>query len=377
MIEDWRPAVAKNQEERLRADPLCQNAGIGEASVPQQIGERRVWVISRYADVVEAFRKPTLFSSVNGVAYEPPAPCPTILELDPRSHASARRRVGRRFDRKAVGRLRPVIKKVVGDRLAMVKPGDDAVLDFAAHVPPAVALEILGIDGEHLPAAKKAIAQILTDDGASVGGSSIREIVRQWAAGMPAGLLADVLESGRETSQAADLDELTTWALVVLLGGQETTACAIGGSLVLLERFGAQKLVQHTGFESVVLDEMLRLISPTLYMVRTLHGDVTVGGQRMQAYDRAVLDIALANRDSSTFARPNEFRPGVHSKPPIAFGSGPHTCLGRWIAREMTAEAIKTVVLGRPDVAVDWRQADWDVSGNVRVLRRVPFVRRS
>ena len=93
-------------------------------------------------------------------------------------------------------------------------------------------------------------------------------------------------------------------------------------------------------------DEMLRWWTPVMTFRRTATADCEVGGQRICAGDKVVVSFTSANRDVAVFADPDRFDPGRQPSPHLAFGHGPHFCLGSHLARAQM-QALFTEVLAR------------------------------
>jgi len=70
---------------------------------------------------------------------------------------------------------------------------------------------------------------------------------------------------------------------------------------------------------------------------RTVTSDTVLGTQRLRTGDKVVLYYVSANRDETVFTQPERFDPRRSPNPHLAFGVGPHFCLGWHVAR---AEAI-------------------------------------
>jgi cytochrome P450 len=93
------------------------------------------------------------------------------------------------------------------------------------------------------------------------------------------------------------------------------------------------KLVRDPTLLETAIDEILRWTSPGRHLVRTATTDTNVGGQRIRAGDSVALFFASANRDEAVFRSPGEFQVDRQPNPHLAFGSGPHFCLGVHLAR--------------------------------------------
>ena len=95
------------------------------------------------------------------------------------------------------------------------------------------------------------------------------------------------------------------------------------------------------------IEESLRFEPPVLFLLRTVKDDTTIGTTQVVEGDRIVMGIASANRDESCYERSEEFRLDRAGEPEhLAFGAGPHLCLGNHLAR-MEAKVVVEEYLRR------------------------------
>ena len=95
-------------------------------------------------------------------------------------------------------------------------------------------------------------------------------------------------------------------------------------------------------------EELLRYTSPVVYMRRTATRDAALGGQAIKAGQKVVMFFGAANRDAAHFAEPHALRLDRTPNEHMAFGNGPHVCLGQHLAR-IEIDAVLTEVLTRMD----------------------------
>jgi len=150
----------------------------------------------------------------------------------------------------------------------------------------------------------------------------------------------------------------------LLLGGNVTTADLIATGVDLLLRHPAQLARLRAAPELIgpAVEEVLRFEPPTNGTQRVASQEVEIGGCRLQPGQVAAVMIAAANRDPAVFADPHSFDIGRRGAPHIAFGGGPHLCIGAPLARLEARTAIAGIIgrfphlrLADPDAPPQWR----------------------
>ena len=113
-------------------------------------------------------------------------------------------------------------------------------------------------------------------------------------------------------------------------------------------------------------EELLRWTSPVIYMRRTATRDARIGGQAIKSGDKVVMYFGAANRDPAVFNRPDRLDLSRPENPQIAFGTGPHGCLGQHIARieidAMLREVLTRMADFRLAAPVEWLASNF-ISG--------------
>jgi cytochrome P450 len=130
-------------------------------------------------------------------------------------------------------------------------------------------------------------------------------------------------------------DDLLSFAQFVLLAGNETTRNAISRGMLALAAHPAERerLRADPALLPLAADEILRWTTPVRVLRRTLLRDTVLRGQRLRAGDSALLLYCSANRDEAVFDEPYAFRVDRRPNEHLAFGIGPHYCLGANLAR--------------------------------------------
>jgi cytochrome P450 len=150
-------------------------------------------------------------------------------------------------------------------------------------------------------------------------------------------------------------DEIDALTMSLLLGGVRTTAASIDNVLWHLDddRDLRQAVIARPEILGAVVDELVRIYSPSPLVARTVVEDIELAGAQLKAGDRIAAAICSANLDPARFGDPATVNPerkdGLH----LAFGVGTHYCLGIWLAKLEITHAVGQFLARLPDYAVD------------------------
>src|SRR5438128_12222667 len=165
-----------------------------------------------------------------------------------------------------------------------------------------------------------------------------------------------------------DMEFLLFFLLLVDAGGDTTRNLLSGGLLALMdhpEHF--TWLMEDVGARlPAAREELLRWTSPVIYMRRTAKRDAELAGETIKEGDKVVMYFGAANRDPAAFDRPDVLDLSRPENPHIAFGTGPHGCLGQHIARieidAMLREVLTRMKAFEPAAPVEWLPSNF-ISG--------------
>jgi hypothetical protein len=129
--------------------------------------------------------------------------------------------------------------------------------------------------------------------------------------------------------------ERLSYYMLLATAGHDTTAYAMTGGLHALATHPEQmdRLRHEPALLPSAIEEILRWTSPVRHFLRTATADTELAGQPIKAGECVALLFAAANRDPAVFADPDMFRIDRSPNPHLAFGLGPHFCLGLHLAR--------------------------------------------
>ena len=286
-----------------------------------------------------------------------------LLNLDAPDHTRIRGLVTKAFTPRRVAALRPRIEQIVEALLDDVaKRGDcELIRDLAHPLPVIVIAELLGVPAKDRDAFRDwsgGVAQIIDPLNAERGMARARESATALASyfrGMLALRRAEPRDDLLSAMIAAEQDgrvlgegDLLSLCTLLLAAGHETTTNLIGNAVLALLRFPdqAERLRAQPSLMPTAVEEFLRFDSPVQFTDRVALEDVEFGGQRIPRGRPVGLLLAAANHDPAQFAAPHRLDVARADNRHVAFGGGPHFCLGAPLAR-LEAEIALAALLRR------------------------------
>src|SRR5262249_8821927 len=148
--------------------------------------------------------------------------------------------------------------------------------------------------------------------------------------------------------------ELASFFILLVVAGNETTRTALSHALVLLTENPDQRRLLLDDFESRIagaVEEIVRYVSPVIWMRRSLTRDAVVKRQPYREGDKGVLFYGSATGDESVFDEPLRFDITRSPNPHVGFGgAGPHFCLGAHLARREISVMLRELLRRVPDI---------------------------
>ena len=278
----------------------------------------------------------------------------SMMFVNPPDHGRMRHVFAGTFTPRRLGALEPVILRVADDLLdRMADAGSgvvDFVADFAYPLPARVMSEFIGIPEADLPWYRERVDRI--DEFLDVAGKTPQRLAAANTAGAElrafyADLLAhrrrapgeDLISGLVEAVDAGGVDltedELISNLIVLFNASFVTTVYMFSNGLPVLLAHPevAAALPGDPELTAGVVDEILRLQSPVHFLARAAPRDAVLGGVPVPRDQNVLLVIAAANRDPARFPDPDRFDPRRSGPPSLAFGIGPHYCLGAAVSR--------------------------------------------
>jgi cholest-4-en-3-one 26-monooxygenase len=341
------------------------------------------WAVTKYQDIVTVSKDPHAFSSYRGgtnIKDYPPADLDVIrmlmLNMDPPQHTKFRRLTAMGFTPRMIAGMEAYIRRAAREIVDDVieRGACDFVKDIAAELPLTVIADMLGVPqadrhrvfdwSNRLIGFDDPEFQTSLEDARAAAAEMwayANELAEQ-RRGQEGRDLVTVLVNARIDGEQLTEMEFDAFFLLLSVAGNETTRHLIsGGMLALIEHPEArEKLRAQPTLLTSGVEEMLRWVTPVIHFRRTATRDVEVRGQQIEEGEKVVLFYASANRDEEIFPDGHVFDVARTPNEHLAFGTGPHSCLGLNLAR-LEIKIIFEEILGR--------MHDMALAGPVRRLR--------
>jgi cytochrome P450 len=315
--------------------------------------EHRFWMVTEMADIRNCFQNPATFSNSAVTPDSPNPPFMWIPEmLDPPLHTKWRQKLGPFFAPGAVERLKPRVYEVINEIIDGVidQGGCDYVDAVALRFPNTIFMEIMG-----LPVKDAAQFQIWETAILHAGPSSQDEAMQAMGAvmGYFGELVAERRKEPREDMLSIALtwtingepvtnEDLLSFCLLMFMAGLDTVAMQLAYSTwhLALHPEDRKRLVEDPSLWDSAIEEFLRyyaFVSPG----RKVMEDTEIAGCPVKKGDMLWMPIASANRDANEFPDADKVIIDRTENRHLAFGAGPHRCLGSHLARRELRVALE------------------------------------
>ena len=379
--------------EALR-DPDAAAAVLREHDPVHWSPTHRAWLLTRYDDVVAAFREPALSSDrvrplMSARQDRPDAEGPgtshRVLGLisewmvvtDPPAHTRLRRQAGAAFKQQQIAAMEARIQGIVDDLVdgfLAAGPRGDLIAGVAYPLPAIVIAEMLGAppaDRDRFRAWSDELALVAFGAGGDARpdrheralrgleemAGYFRELVdhrrREPGGDMLSAMMAGDGSAGDEPRLSDD--ELVGMCALLLFAGHETTTNAIANAVRLLTADPdlRDRVRDDPALVAPAVEEALRLEGPIKVLVRWVVADHEVRGRTIRAGERVYLLLCGANRDPERFEHPDAVDLARSRPNHVAFGRGIHACIGAQLARLETRVAVGTLLRRLPGLRVE------------------------
>lgn len=341
-------------------------------------GRRRIWLVTRYDDVVSLLKDDRFVkdqAKVSGaVAWVPAFARPlsrNMLDVDEPDHRRLRALVSQAFSARMVQAMRSRTEEIVEQLLSQASQRDriEVVADYAVPIPTTIIAEILGVPEADRARFHRWTGAIVASDTSGIAMVQalpavwqmvryLRKMVAQKRS-RPGDDLTSALIAARDGSDGLSEDELLAMIFLLLVAGHETTTNLIANAIFHLSTHHEQRerLTASPELAPAAVEELLRYDGPLLTATeRFTVAPTVVNGVTIPKGALVYGAIASANRDERIFADPDRLDLGRKPNRHISFGDGPHFCAGAALARMEAQIAIPAFLRRFPD----WRPpANW------------------
>jgi cytochrome P450 len=331
-----------------------------------------------------------------------------LLFRDPPDHTRIRALVAKAFTPRRVEQLAGRIEEIVDELLdtALAAGHTEFMSEVAYPLPARVICELVGVPAEdyplfveHAPGLARSIdpAPMLTTAAADAADAAVETlsayldelIARRREA--PGDDLLSALIAAEDDGATLSHDELVATVLLLVMAGHETTANVLGNAVARLVRDpaaraeldrlaaadepgdGRRTLLSDGPSLRTAVEEFLRLDGPVQIAQRITRQPVRLGGVDIPAGRIVLVMLAAANRDPAAFAAPERLDLGRTPNPHLAFGSGPHYCIGAPLARLELQVALRALAQRLPPEARITGRAEVRASFTVRGYAMLPL----
>lgn len=364
----------------VRADPFPLYRRLLEEDPVHDTGFG-LWLVSSYDDCRAALRDPRFSAEFRTMAnYEETmvavgrdTPVQELMERlmlfrDPPDHTRLRGLVQRAFSPRMIEAFRTRVAEVCDGLLdaAEERGGEmELMADLAWPLPVVVIAELLGVPPDERERFRGWASDLaLAFDLGMTPERARRATVAQEAfvafflelaaerAREPRGDLLTALVQAEEEGDRLTPDELVSNLILLLIAGHETTMNLIGNGVHALLRHPEQlaRLRDDPALAPAAVEELLRYDSPVQLVIRFTHEELELGGRTIPKGARVMLLLGAANHDPARFADPDGLDLGRDDRGHLAFGGGPHFCLGNALARLEGEVVIPRLLRRFPDL---------------------------
>jgi hypothetical protein len=352
----------------------------------------KVWVLSRYKDIRDTVNDRTFVrhplnadpdSITARLIEEGNERRTSILFLDDPDHARIRQPLAKAFYAR-INKMRPKIEAMI-DEIIDAAPASgafDLMEKIAVPVPVLVIARILGVDESRLADFRQWSEDVILglnpvrtpEENARMlsGGEALDtyfgELMEARRAAPQDDLVTDMVQlQARGEANIAD-DEVRLNLQALLVGGNLTTTDLIGNGIWLLLTHPEQAaaLRADPSLAAQAVEEVLRYEAPVQVTSRIVEQDRTVAGCPMQKSQPVFMSLAAANRDPEVFEAPQDFDITRKRASHIAFGGGPHICIGAPLARIEARHVYLKLLEKYPNLRLAPQAMNW---------RTLPFFR--
>ena len=350
----------------------------------------RIWILSRYEDVMKAAQDWQTFSSTEGNLIDeiPGRAGATLGTTDPPRHDRLRALTQAAFMKRSFEHLIAPTLAIADRSLDRIgaRGSFDFVEDYSSQITVGLLFGIMGLPPrDHSDIRRKVILAVSTDKAAKGRtpehieafrelSDFISEEVAKRRAAPRDDLITHLAEAEIDGDRLSEREIVLTSATFVMAGVESLSSFMSVFALNLHDYPDARRrLVADPSLTAPAIEESLRFNTSAQRFKRTLTRDTALHGNTMRAGDNVVLAYGAANRDWRKFRNPDVYDIARRPQGHLGFGAGKHFCLGSQLARLVTEVATRRFLERIPDYHLTVNKVAWNSSSNFRSPVALPF----
>jgi cytochrome P450 len=386
---DWEPHA---EEFRLNPYPLYRQ--LRDEMPLYHNPARGFYALTRFDDCWNALVDTKRFVSSGGVSLEKYEVGQKLMILmDPPRHTWHRKVMSRMFTPRVIADLEPGIRATCVRLLDDLRDRDefDVVEDFSMLLPMYVIAELIGLPDEYRLTAKRLshlaaqrVSSNAAPDEAIAASVELNEYLLEATKDRRNHLGKDIISTIMTTPMVDDSgtehflddEQIAAFFFEFTFAGNDTTTRSIANAIVGLSWYPDQRreLVDDPSLIPNGVEELLRWDTPSHYLGRTTTEDVELPYGTIPAGSTVAVVLASANHDERMYEAPELLDIRRHFDRKLAFGIGPHVCIGAALARLQLRIAFEEFLARFRDFHVADTGCVQDLSGQNRGLFHLPLV---
>jgi cytochrome P450 len=350
----------------------------------------RLWILSRYEDILRAARDWETFSSSQGNMIDelPGRAGSTLGTTDPPRHDRLRALSQAAFGRRSTEQLIAPTLEIADRALERICAAGkfEFINEFSSQITVGLLFRSMGLPArDHAEIRRKVILAVSTDKSAKGRNpeqiAAFAELSDFLAAEVAArrksptdDLITHLAEAEIDGDKLSEREIVLTTATFVM-AGIESLSSFMSMLALNLHDFPAarRRVVADPALLAPAIEESLRFNTSAQRFRRTVMRDVELHGQTLKAGDKVALAYGSGNRDERKFPGADDYDIDRRPRDHLGFGAGKHFCLGNQMARVVTEVAMKRFLERVPDYHLTVDKLAWNSSSNFRSPVALPF----
>jgi cytochrome P450 len=353
---------------KVTANPYPHYAELRDSEPVKWLPSMEGFAVSRWDDVIEVLRDGATFSSSQFWPallgeYDPVPEVQPMISLDPPGHLRIRQLANKAFVPGRVNAMQDKVRRVASELIDDIfakfgRSGEmDFVWEFSALYPVSIIADVLGVDLERRVDFKHWVDDLLSAGNRAAYGAERLAQIEQSSQRIRA--YFEEIYDRREREPGDDLislfiqaevggerlsrSEVLNMAILLLIGGVETTTNLLGITFAHLRQHPDVLAAVRSDPALIppMIEEMLRFDGPVQMLFRHTTRDVELGGVAIPAGSLVLPLLGSANHDDRKFERAEDFVLDRNPREIMSFGQGPHFCLGSYLSRLETRNALQ------------------------------------